>query len=157
MDSHSDDSSLQLHSKCVLLNSITTYQAGIKLVSLCVKPKECKDQWTYLCESTEQGHRQGTWVFFHLLFYTLFFTFCLFLWSVFTMCLQIPTITNTKLLVTCWKLCNNLHTFPMPSSILFSFPIGLWNCQSKSKVNKADFITSITSHSGLNLMALTET
>ncbi len=39
--------------------------------------------------------------------------------------------------------------------LILYFSIGLWNCQSA--VNKADFITSITSHSRLNLMALTET
>ncbi len=38
---------------------------------------------------------------------------------------------------------------------LLPFSIGLWSCQSA--VNKADFITSITSHLSLNLMALTET
>ncbi len=43
----------------------------------------------------------------------------------------------------------------MSANTLLSFSIGLWNCQSA--VNKADFITSITSHSRLNLMALTET
>ncbi len=36
---------------------------------------------------------------------------------------------------------------------LLSFSIGLWNCQSA--VNKADFITSISSHSRLNLIDLT--
>ncbi len=50
---------------------------------------------------------------------------------------------------------NNLRTLPMSTNTLLSFFIGLWNCQSA--VNKADFITSITSHSRLNRMALTET
>ncbi len=50
---------------------------------------------------------------------------------------------------------NNLLTLPMSANTLLSFSIGFWNCQSA--VNKADFITSITSHSRLNLMALTET
>ncbi len=49
---------------------------------------------------------------------------------------------------------NNLRTLPMSTNTLLSFSIGLLNCQSA--VNKA-FITSITSHSRLNLMALTET
>ncbi len=44
---------------------------------------------------------------------------------------------------------------PPLANTLLSFSIGLWNYQSA--VNKADFITSITSHSKLNLMALTET
>ena len=74
------------------------------------------------------------------------------------MCFQIPTITNIrKSKVTRRRQYNpnNLRTFPASSSTLFSFPIGLWNCQSA--VNKADFITSISSHSGLRLLALTET
>ncbi len=50
---------------------------------------------------------------------------------------------------------NNLRTLPMSANTLLSFSIGLWNCQSS--VNKADFITSITSHSRLNLTTLTET
>ncbi len=50
---------------------------------------------------------------------------------------------------------NNLRTVPLSSTTLLSVPIGLWNCQSA--VNKADFIPSIATHSGLNLMALTET
>ncbi len=71
------------------------------------------------------------------------------------MCLQINTITTTR------KPCithfrqrnpNNLRTLPMSANTLLSFSIGLWN--SQSAVNKADFITS---HSRLNLMALTET
>ncbi len=41
---------------------------------------------------------------------------------------------------------------PVP---IYFITIGLWNCQSA--VKKADFVTSITSHSRLNLMALTET
>jgi len=49
----------------------------------------------------------------------------------------------------------NLRTFPVSSSTFFSFPIDLWNCQST--VNKADFITSFSSHSGLSILALTET
>ncbi len=48
-----------------------------------------------------------------------------------------------------------LTTCALCLCLLLSFSIGLWNCQSA--VNKADFITSITSHSRLNLMALTET
>ncbi len=43
----------------------------------------------------------------------------------------------------------------MSANTLLSFSSGLWNCQSA--VNKVDFITSISSHSRLNLMALTET
>ncbi len=43
----------------------------------------------------------------------------------------------------------------MSANTLLSFSIGFWNCQSA--VNKADFITSTTSHLRLNLMALTET
>ncbi len=50
---------------------------------------------------------------------------------------------------------NNLRTVPLSSTTLLSVPIGLWNCQSA--VNKADCIPSIATHSGLNLMALTET
>ncbi len=50
---------------------------------------------------------------------------------------------------------NNLRTLPMSTNTVLSFSIGLWNCQSA--VNKADLITSITSHSRLNLMVLTET
>ncbi len=74
------------------------------------------------------------------------------------MCLQINTITTTR--KPRIKHCrqrnpNNLRTLPMSTNTLLSFSIGLWNCQSA--VNKADFITSITSHSRLNLMALTET
>ncbi len=42
---------------------------------------------------------------------------------------------------------NNLRTLPMSANKLLSFSIGLWNCQSA--VNKADFITSITSHSSV--------
>ncbi len=74
------------------------------------------------------------------------------------MCLQINTSTTTR------KPCkhcrqrnpNNLRTLPMSTNTLLSFSRScLWNCQSA--VNKADFITSITSHSRLILMALTET
>ncbi len=43
----------------------------------------------------------------------------------------------------------------MSSTTLLSIPIGLWNCQSP--VNKAELISSVATHSGLNLMALTET
>ncbi len=50
---------------------------------------------------------------------------------------------------------HNLRTLPMSTNTLLYFSIGLWNWQSA--VNKVDFITSITSHSRLNLMALTET
>ncbi len=49
----------------------------------------------------------------------------------------------------------NLRNLPMSANTLLSFSIGLWNC--RPAVNKADLITSITSHSRLNLMALTET
>ncbi len=74
------------------------------------------------------------------------------------MCLQINTITTTR--KPCITHCRqpnpiNLCILPMSTNTLLSFSIGLWNCQSA--VNKADFITSITSHSRLNLMALTET
>ncbi len=75
------------------------------------------------------------------------------------MCFQIPTITtNTRRArAVRWRQANpnNLRTVPLSSTTLLSVPIGLWNCQSA--VNKADFIPSIATHSGLNLMALTET
>ncbi len=75
------------------------------------------------------------------------------------MCFQICTITtNTRRSRTVrWRQANpnNLRTVPLSSTTLLSVPIGLWNCQSA--VNKADFIPSIATHSGLNLMALTET
>ncbi|XP_051741231.1 uncharacterized protein LOC127507820 isoform X2 [Ctenopharyngodon idella] len=74
------------------------------------------------------------------------------------MCFQIPTITIIcKSRATRWRQCNhnNLRILLMSSSTLLSISIGLWNCQSA--VNKADFITSIAIHSGLLLMALTET
>ncbi len=75
------------------------------------------------------------------------------------MCFQISTITtNTRRARTVrWRQANpnNLRPVPLSSTTLLSIPIGLWNCQSA--VNKADFIPSIATHSGLNLMALTET
>ncbi len=74
------------------------------------------------------------------------------------MCLQINTITTTRKprITHCrQRNPNNLRTLPMSTNTLLSLSIGLWNCQSA--VNKADFITSITSHSRLNLMALKET
>ncbi len=74
------------------------------------------------------------------------------------MCFQITTITTTRKprITHCRpRNPNNLRTLPMSANTLLSFSIGLWNCQSA--VNKADFITSITSHSRLNLMALTQT
>ncbi len=74
------------------------------------------------------------------------------------MCFQINTITTTRKprITHCRpRNPNNLRNLPMSANTLLSFSIGLWNCQSA--VNKADFITSITSHSRLNLMALTET
>ncbi len=75
------------------------------------------------------------------------------------MCFQISTITaNTQRARTvCWRQANpnNLRPVPLSSTTLLSIPIGLWNCQSA--VNKADFIPSIATHFGLNLMALTET
>ncbi len=74
------------------------------------------------------------------------------------MCFQITTITTTRKprITHCRpRNPNNLRTLPMSANTLLSFSIGLWNCQSA--VNKADFIASITSHSRLNLMALTET
>ncbi len=74
------------------------------------------------------------------------------------MCLQINTITTTRKprITHCrQRNPNSLRTLPMSANTLLSFSIGLWNCQSA--VNKADFITFITSHSRLNLMALTET
>ncbi len=73
------------------------------------------------------------------------------------MCFHIPTITTTrKPRISHYRQRNpnNLHTLPMSANTLLSFSIGLWNCQSA--VNKADFITSVCSHSRLNLMALTE-
>ncbi len=76
-----------------------------------------------------------------------------------TMCFQICTITtNTRRArAVRWRQANpnNLRTVPLSSTTLLSVPIGLWNCQSA--VNKAVFIPSIATHSGLNLMALTET
>ncbi len=66
------------------------------------------------------------------------------------MCFHFPTITTTrKPRITHYRQRNpnNLCTLPMSANTLL--------CQSA--VNKADFITSITSHSRLNLMALTET
>ncbi len=75
------------------------------------------------------------------------------------MCFQISTITtNTRRARTVhWRQANpnNLRPVPLSSTTLLSIPIGLWNCQSA--VNKADLIPSIATHSGLNLMALTET
>ncbi len=74
------------------------------------------------------------------------------------MCFQITTITTTRKprITHCRpRNPNNLRTLPMSANTLLSFSIALWNCQSA--VNKADFITPITSHSRLNLMALTET
>ncbi len=75
------------------------------------------------------------------------------------MCFQISTITtNTRKSRTVrWRQRNpnNLWPVPLSSTTLLSIPIGLWNCQSA--VNKADFISAIATHSGLNLMALTET
>ncbi len=75
------------------------------------------------------------------------------------MCFQICTITtNTRRArAVRWRQANpnNLRTVPLSSTTLLSVPIGLWNCQVA--VNKADFIPSIATHSGLNLMALTET
>ncbi len=77
--------------------------------------------------------------------------------SLLTMCFQIPTITTTrKPHITHYRQRNpnNLRTLSMSANTLLSFSIGLWNCQSA--VNKADFITSISSYSRLNLMALIE-
>ncbi|XP_059356368.1 uncharacterized protein LOC132095415 [Carassius carassius] len=75
------------------------------------------------------------------------------------MCFQISTITtNTRRAryVRRRKAClTNLRPVPLTSTTTLSIPVGLWNCQSA--VNKADFISSIATHSGLNLMALTET
>ncbi len=75
------------------------------------------------------------------------------------MCFQISTITtNTwRARTVRWRQANpnNLWPVPLSSTTLLSIPFGLWNCQSA--VNKADFIPSIATHSGLNLMALTET
>ncbi len=91
---------------------------------------------------------------FLLLVSLLFFV----LEPILTMCFQINTITTTRKprITHCrQRNPNNLRTLPMSANTLLSFSMGLWNCQSA--VNKADFITSITSHSRLNLMALTET
>ncbi len=74
------------------------------------------------------------------------------------MCFQINTITTTRKprITHCrQRNPNNMRTLPMSANTLLSFSIGLWNCQSA--VNKADWITFITSHSRLDLMALTET
>ncbi len=74
------------------------------------------------------------------------------------MCFPITTITTTRKphITHCRPHNpNNLHTLPMSANTLLSFSISIWNGQSA--VNNADFITSITSHSRLNLMALTET
>ncbi len=68
------------------------------------------------------------------------------------MCFQINITTTRKPRITHCRQHNpnNLRTLPMSANTLLSFYIGLLS-------NKADFITSITSHSWLNLMALTET
>uniref|UniRef100_A0A9J8B808 Endonuclease/exonuclease/phosphatase domain-containing protein n=1 Tax=Cyprinus carpio carpio TaxID=630221 RepID=A0A9J8B808_CYPCA len=75
------------------------------------------------------------------------------------MCFQISTITtNTRRAryVRRRKAClTNLRPVPLTSTTTLSIPVGLWNCQSA--VNKADFISSIATHSGLSLMPLTET
>ncbi len=60
-----------------------------------------------------------------------------------------------EICITVCSLSYRILFFIMSSTTLLSIPIGLWNCQSA--VNKADFIPSIATHSGLNLMALTET
>ncbi len=86
---------------------------------------------------------------FHFCFYNQFLL-CV-CRSILSLPLTNPTshTVDSAILTTC-VLCLLLST-----NTLLSFSIGLWNCQSA--VNKADFITSITSHSRLNLMALTET
>ncbi len=108
-----------------------------------------KDHRLYLRDSTEQGHRQGSGYFFVEL--VLIYFYC--------MCFQISTITtNThKSHTVRWRQANpnNLRTVPLSSITLLSIPIGLWN--SQSAVNKADFLSSITTHSSLNLVVLTET
>ncbi len=93
------------------------------------------------------------------------------------MCFQISTITRSnihqlrgdivftteletnprKARTVLWRQANpnNLRPDPLSSTTLLSIPIGLWNCQSA--VNKAEFISAISTHSGFNLMALTET
>ncbi len=63
------------------------------------------------------------------------------------------------------KAVTEMHLFPYKQKLFWLLTVFLdlwsdkklsvWNCQSG--VNKADFITSITGHSRLNLMALTET
>ncbi len=109
----------------------------------CVKTEECKVKSIAFNLSS------------FLLLVSLLFSFLL---PILTMCLQINTITTTRKprITHCrQRNPNNLRTLPMSANTLLYFSIGLWNCQSA--VNKADLITSITSHSRLNLMALTET
>nr|XP_055051302.1 RNA-directed DNA polymerase from mobile element jockey [Misgurnus anguillicaudatus] len=74
------------------------------------------------------------------------------------MCFQISTVITTRKSVVSRRRgrnINNLRTLPPSTIASLSLPIGLWNCQSA--VNKADFITAIASHSGLSVLALTET
>ncbi|XP_067311221.1 uncharacterized protein [Pseudorasbora parva] len=75
------------------------------------------------------------------------------------MCFQISTITTStrkpRSVRTRRRNPNNLRYILTSSATLLFIPIGLWNCQSA--VNKADFISSIGTHSQLSLMALTET
>ncbi|XP_073668112.1 uncharacterized protein [Paramisgurnus dabryanus] len=74
------------------------------------------------------------------------------------MCFQISTVITTRKYVVSRRRgrnINNLRTLPPSTIASLSLPIGLWNCQSA--VNKADFITAIASHSGLSVLALTET
>ncbi len=73
------------------------------------------------------------------------------------MCFQINIITTApkpRITHCRQRNPNNMRTLPMSANTLLSFSIGLRNCQSA--FNKADLITFITSHSRLNLMALTE-
>ncbi|XP_056615497.1 uncharacterized protein LOC130430412 isoform X2 [Triplophysa dalaica] len=76
------------------------------------------------------------------------------------MCFQIHTVITSRTQTVTRRRprmanANNLRTLSTSSTTSITFPIGLWNCQSA--VNKADFITAIAKHSGLSLLALTET
>ncbi|XP_056591954.1 uncharacterized protein LOC130411381 [Triplophysa dalaica] len=76
------------------------------------------------------------------------------------MCFQIHTVITSRTQTVTRRRprmanASNLRTLSASSTTSITFPIGLWNCQSA--VNKADFITAIAKHSGLSLLALTET
>lgn len=118
----------------------------------CVKTKECKEQWLYLRDFTDDKALECCFFLSFLLQLILILFVCV---TCLTMCFQIPTITNTcKSCVTRWRQCNsnNLYfTYVLYCITLFSY----WSLESA--VNKADFITSITTHSGFHLVTLIET